>query len=245
MRIDMIAAVGVATALGLTLATGSAMAGDHGCRSSECYERVRQPDVYGHVDRPVVIQPGYSQVVHYPAAVHDRVRAVEVIPGSFDVQRTPAMYGSYTRTVMVAPSRTTHQHVPARYKVAQHEQIVRAAKVRWERQVDAHGRVTMCKVVVPAVTRTVARSVMVSPAHTVAHVAPARYTQVRQPMLVAPARTNYSYNPPVYSYVSEPMVIRPATREVINHPPVIGFQSHKVLVRRGGYGWAPVGHRHW
>ena len=188
MRKDMIAAVGMAAALGLSLASGPVLAGDRGCRSGECYEQVRQPDVYGHVERPVVIQPGYAEVNHYPPAIMNRVRAIEVVPGSFNVVRQPAMYGSYTRTEIVAPSRTMHSHVPASYKVVPQREVVRPAQVRWEYQRDAHGRLTKCKVVTPAITRTVMRSVMVSPARTVAHVSPARYRQVQVPMLVQPAR---------------------------------------------------------
>lgn len=47
MRIDLIAAIGLSAAVGLTIAATAAQAGDYDCRSAECYERVRQPDVYG------------------------------------------------------------------------------------------------------------------------------------------------------------------------------------------------------
>ena len=249
MRFDNGAGIGIVAALGVMLTSYAALAGDYGCRSAECYERVRQPDVYGTVTRPVVVHPGHTEVLYYPPAIVDRLQAVEVVPGSFNVQRQPAMYGSYTRTVMVSPARFVQHHAPSVRKVVHTREVVRPAQVRWEYQRDAHGRMTKCKVVTPAVTRTVARTVVVAPAHIVEHVIPARFAQVQQPMLVEPARTHYTYTPPVYQYVSEPMMIRPATREVINHPPVIGFEQRDVLLRRGGYAWAPVGHssgrRHW
>ena len=235
---------GVCAVLGVVASVTSAMAGDHGCRSAECYERVRRPDVYATVARPVVIAPGHVDVVRHPPVVIENVRRIETVPGQFHVQHSPAMYGSYTRTVMVSPARTVHQHVPAVRQIVHRHEIVRAASYRWERTVDAHGRVTMCKVGVPQVTRTVAREVVVAPAQTVALVVPAQYRQISQPMLVAPARRHFTYQPPAYAYVSEPMVVRPATQSVIHHPPVMGVQHQEVLVQRGGYGWAPVG-RHY
>lgn len=239
MRIDFSAAAGV-IAMGLALAAGPVQAGDWGCRTGECYERVRQPDVYGHVSRPVVITPGYTAVHHYPPAIMNRVRAIEAVPGSFSVRRQPALWGSYTRTLMVSPGRTVHTHVPATYRTVHALEVVRPARVRWEYQRDAHGRLVKCKVETPAVTRTVTRTVLASPAHSVARVIPARYAQVSVPMMVSPARTTFTYAPPAYQYVNEPMVVRPATRELVTHPPVIGFERHKVLVRRGGYAWAPI-----
>ncbi len=231
-------------ALGLMAPVAVAVASDHGCRSVECYRQVKRPDVYATVARPVVLEPGRTEVIRHAPVVMDRVRRIEAIPGRFNVQHVPAMYGSYTKTVMVSPARTIHEHVPAVRKVVHQHEVVRAASYRWERTVDAHGRVTKCKVMTPAVTRTVAREVVVAPAQTVARVIPAQYRQVSQPMLLAPARTVQSYQPPVYSYVSEPMMIRPATKQVIQYPPVIGMQHRHVLVQRGGYGWAPVGDHH-
>jgi hypothetical protein len=242
MRFSTSAVAGLA-ALGIAMSAGSALAGGYGCEAAECYEKVRRPDVYATVERPVVVRPGYGEVVHTPAAVLERVRRIEMVPGSFNVHREPAVYGSYTSTVMVAPSRTVHEHIPASYRTVQQTEVWRPASVRWERRVDRHGRETMCKVVVPAVTRTVARNVMVSPGQSFARVVPAQFAQVQRPMLVQPARTVQSYNPPVHAFVREPMVVRPAMREVIQHPPVIAYERQEILVRRGGTAWAPVGHR--
>ena len=235
--------------LGIALTTAAlafaapALAFDRDCRS-ECYEKVRQPDTYATVERPVVVRPGYSEVVHTPPVVLDRVARVEAVPGRWYAHSTPAVYGSMARTVMVAPARTVSEHVPAvRQRVLSHV-VVRPAKVGWQRSVDAFGRETMCKVEVPAQTRAVERDVVVAPARTVERVVPARYSTVAQPVLVQPARTHHVYQAPVYNYVSQPMVIRPATTEVIAHAPVVAVERERVLVGRGGYAWSRVG-GHW
>ena len=76
MRIDLVGAVGIAAAVGMILAANTSMAGDYGCRSGDCYTQVRQPDVYGVVERPVVIAPAHTTVIHTPAAILDRVQRV-------------------------------------------------------------------------------------------------------------------------------------------------------------------------
>lgn len=244
MRNDMIVIGALVAAIGLTPAIGTAQAGDRGCRTVACFERVRQPDLYKTVHRPVVVAPGYTEVVRNAPVVMDRVRRVEVVPGQFNVTHAPAVYGSYSRAVMVAPARHVQQHVPAAHQTVHSQVVVRRASFKWQRTVDAHGRITMCKVEVPAMTRTVARTVQVSPAMTVMRTIPARYTQVQAPVLLQPARTQYTYQPAMHAYVSEPMVIRPATQTVIQHPPVIAMQRHEVLARRGGHAWVPVSRHH-
>lgn len=223
---------------------GPALAGGHGCASRECFEKVRQPDTYATVERPVVVRPGYAEVVHTPPVVHERIRRIESVPGTWHSHREPAVYGSYTRTVMVRPARTVHDHIPAVTRMVAHTEVVRPARVTWQRQVDSHGRETMCKVVVPAQTRAVHRNVIVSGPRRISRTIPAEFRQVSQPMLIQPARNINVYQPPVHSYVREPMVIRPATATVVHHAPVVAVERHDVLVKRGGHAWVPM-NRHW
>ena len=160
MGSKLFGALAGAAALWLSGQMAPALAGDHGCQHVECYRQVRQPDVYASVARPVVVEPGYTEVVRHGPVIYNRSARVEAVPGRFHVQHVPAMYGSYTRTVMVSPARTIYEHQPAVRKVVHQKVIIRPASYRWENTVDRHGRVTRCKVVVPAVTRTVAREVV-------------------------------------------------------------------------------------
>ena len=209
----------------LVATAGVATVAGGGCNSTECYEKVRQPDTYATVERPVVVRPGHTEVIHHPAAVLDRVKKVEVVPGQWQKQHVPAVHGTMTKAVLVRPARVSYEHVPAvRQRIVQ-DVVVKPAHVRWERQRDAFGRERMCKVVVPAVTKSVERDVMVSPAQKIARTVPAEYRTVAQPVQLAPARTSYAYQPPVHQYVSQPMVVRPATQEVIHHPAVMGSSA--------------------
>jgi hypothetical protein len=215
--------------------------GQSGCSSAECYEKVRQPDVYGDVQRPVLIEPGHSEVAHRPAAIQLRAQRIEVIPGSWHAAHSPALYGSTQKHVMVRKAQVSTSHTPAVYKTV-HEQVMSGGHVRWERVRDAHGRERLCKVVVPGKMMSMARRVMVQPAHTSQTVVPAVYRTVTRPVLVQAAKKHHTYQYPVYQWVHNANVIRPATTETFRHAPVYGTESEKVMVKKGGYAWQPVRH---
>jgi hypothetical protein len=233
----------VASALPIASQSAAAFGG---CReNTECYQKVKTAPVYASVARPVILQPAYRQTVHTPAVHGIRTQRIEVQPGSWTAQHKPAQYGHYTKSVMVQPARVSHTVVPAQYTTVHEAVVVRSAGTRWERTVDRHGRETMCKVHVPSVTRSVARQVQVSPAHTVAHTVPAVYKTVTEPVLVSPAKTVHSYTPPMHDYVAHPVVLRPASTHVVTHPAVMGVSHSQVLVREGRTQWQPVSVRHW
>ena len=211
------------------------------CRSADCYEKVRQPDVYGRVQRPVMLEPGHTDVRHLPAAIQIRPQRIEVVPGMWHADRSPALYGHTQKHVMVKAAHVSRSHTPAVYKTV-HEPVMSGGSVRWERVRDAHGRERLCKVVVPGKMMSMARRVMVSPAHTSETVIPAVYRPVTRSVLVQPAHTHYTYQNPVHQFVDNANVIRPATVETTRHDPVWGTESHSVLVKKGGYAWQPARH---
>jgi hypothetical protein len=243
-RVGRQLAVGAAAAVvGTMMIAAPAGASDHnrgGCNSAECYEKVRQPDVYGAVHRPVVVAPAHTEVLHLPAAIQMRQQRIEVVPGRWHGTRTPALYGQYQKHVLAKPAKVSVNHTPAVYKTV-HEQVAGSPHVRWERRVDAHGRERMCKVVTPGRMMSMARRVMVSPAHTSETVIPASYRTVTRSVLVQKAKTHHTYQYPVHQWVTNANMIRPATQQVIHNPAVYGTEKQTVMVRRGGYAWRSVG----
>ena len=70
LRTLALAAVTVAV---LPWSNGAALAFDRGCgRAVECYDRVRVPDTYATVERPVIVRPGFREVVQMPPVVSVR-----------------------------------------------------------------------------------------------------------------------------------------------------------------------------
>jgi hypothetical protein len=239
------AVIAAATVIGMVAVATPAAAFDHnrgGCNSAECYEKVRQPDVYGSVHRPVVIAPAHTEVVHLPAAIQLRPQRVEVVPGRWHASHSPALYGHYQKHVLAKRAQVSVSHTPAVYKTV-HEQVVGSPHVRWERRVDAHGVERMCKVVTPGRMMSMARRVMVSPAHTSETVIPASYRTVTRSALVQKAKTHHTYQYPVHQWVTNTNMIRPATQQTIHNPAVWGTEKQTVMLRRGGHAWQPVGQR--
>ena len=58
---------------------------------------MRTPDVYQTVERPVVVHPGYREVVRVPAVVMNRTERVEVKPARIYEHVEPAVYGTILR----------------------------------------------------------------------------------------------------------------------------------------------------
>ncbi len=213
----------------------------HG-KALACYKKVHTPDVYRDVSRRVVIREGWQETRRIPAVYGTRHKRVQVRPGWWQTVRVPAVYGSRKRRVLVSPARTSWHTTPAVYRTVHQTRTVRPATTKWVTKRTGFLRrdSKLCKVVVPALTETVAREVMVSgPKRVPSHTA-AVYAWTSERIQLTPARTKRVYHPPVYKTVSERIVMTPARSHVVNHPARYGTRSESVLVRRGTTAWKRV-----
>lgn len=143
------------------------------CRG-ECYDKVRLPDVYRTVDRPVVLRPGFREVVETDPVVVMRAERVMVAPRRVDYVMTPPV----TRTVM-------------------QEIVVRRGGYRWKTTYGPYGE-RRCKVPVAAEVKVVPREVVVAPGRRVRVVSPPVYALRERAVAVRPAqRLVYDYPPVV------------------------------------------------
>lgn len=234
MRFGTVAVLIAAGAAGV--ASPAAAYGGCAGKVVECYEKVRNPDVYKTVAHPVVVKPGWKEVVETPAVVERRTDRVVATPGHWLAKHEPAVYGSYTERVLVSPAHVRFAVTPPTRRVIHSTVVVRPGRTHWVHKRGQYGQPVKCKVKSPPVRRTVARTI-VEPGVRIARHMPAVYQTVERPMLVQPARTRHFYQPPVYGFVDRQVVVQPASRHVIAHPPVMGVAHRDVLVHRGGYGW--------
>ncbi len=143
------------------------------CRG-ECYDKVRLPDVYRTVDRPVVVRPGFREVVETDPVVVMRAERVMVAPRRVDYVMTPPVM----RTVM-------------------QEIVVRRGGYRWKTTYGPYGE-RRCKVPVAAEVKVVPREVVVAPGRRVRVVSPPVYALRERAVAVRPAqRLVYDYPPVV------------------------------------------------
>ena len=110
LRTLALAAVTVAV---LPWSNGAALAFDRGCgRAVECYDRVRVPDTYATVERPVIVRPGFREVVQMPPVVSVRHERVVVAPARVHTVREPALYATAIQRVEVAPAQVHYAVAP-------------------------------------------------------------------------------------------------------------------------------------
>jgi hypothetical protein len=171
----------VAALVSLASAATPAMACRYG---SECYDKVRLPDVYRTVDRPVIVRPGYREVVETRPVVYVRPERVVVQPARVDYVMTPPV----TRTVF-------------------QEVVVRRGGYRWASTYGPYGE-RRCKVPVPAEVKVVPREVVVRPGRRVRMVTPPVYAYQNRAVAVRPAqRVVYDY-PPVVAHERARVLVR-------------------------------------
>jgi hypothetical protein len=139
----------------------------------DCYDKVRLPDVYRTVDRPVLVRPGYREVIETEPVVVVRPERVLIEPRRVGYEMTPPV----TRTVF-------------------QEIVVRPAGYRWETTYGPYGE-RRCKVPVPAEIKVVPREVLVEPSRRVRVDMPAVYGVRERVVAVRPARRVVLDYPPV------------------------------------------------
>lgn len=157
------------------------------CTYGECYDKVRTPDVYRTVDRPVVVRRGYREVVETEPVVVVRPERVMVQPSRVEYVRTPPV----TRTVF-------------------QEIVVRRGGYRWKTTYGPYGE-RRCKVRVPAEVKVVPREVVVAPGRRVRVRTPAVYAYQNRAIAVRPAKRFVRDVPPVVEYESSRVLVRRGT----------------------------------
>jgi hypothetical protein len=153
-------------------------------RGAECYDRVRLPDVYRTVERPVVVRAGYREQWETEPVVVVRPERVMVAPGRVEYAMTPPV----TRTVL-------------------QEIVVRRGGYRWETTWGPHGE-RRCKVPVPPEVKLVPREVLVRPGRRVRVVTPPVYAVRNRALAVRHAQRYVVDHPPVVAYRRERVLVR-------------------------------------
>ena len=171
--------IAVAATLSAAVSPASAC---HG--RAECYDKVRFPDVYRTVERPVVVERGYREVYETRPAVLVRPERVMLSPPRVEYAMTPPV----TRTVL-------------------QEVVVRRAGYRWERTYGPYGE-RRCKVPVPAEVKVVPREILVRPGRRVRMVTPAVYGYQNRAVAVRPAQRYVVDHPPVVAYERTRVLVR-------------------------------------
>lgn len=175
--------IAVAATLSAAVSIASPASACHG--RAECYDKVRFPDVYRTVERPVVVERGYREVYETRPSVVVRPERVMLSPPRVEYAMTPPV----TRTVL-------------------QEVVVRRAGYRWETTYGPYGEERRCKVPVPAEVKVVPREILVRPGRRVRMVTPAVYGYQNRAVAVRPAQRYVVDHPPVVAYERTRVLVR-------------------------------------
>lgn len=179
MSLPRSSALTAALFLALAWSSPSAFA----CRGA-CYDKVRLPDVYRTVERPVVVRPGYREIVETEPVVVMR-----------------------TERVLVAPRRVGYVVTPPVTRTVLQEVVVRRAGWRWETTYGPYGE-RRCKVPVPAEIKVVPREVVVAPGRRVRVASPPVYAVRQRAVAVRPAMRLVYERPPVIARERTRVLVR-------------------------------------
>ncbi|MEI9417245.1 hypothetical protein [Mesorhizobium sp. Cs1321R2N1] len=163
-------------------------------------------------------------------------RAVEC----YEPVRTPAVYDTVYEDIMVSPpGQQIVDYDPPIYGTRERVVMTVPAQVQYE--------------VVPAITRTIYRTVRVdgggySWEWRVIHGRrvlckvwhKARYERVAETVVIQPERTRRVVIPAQYDSIAEEVLVRPEQRRVIDIPAAYQTVLRRVLVREGSSGWRRV-----
>lgn len=162
-------------------------------------------------------------------------RAVEC----YEPVRTPDVYDTVYEDVLVSPPGQQVDYVPAIYGTRERVVMTVPAQVTYE--------------VVPAVTRTIYRTVQVDDGGyswewRVIHGRRvlcktwhrARYGRVAETVVIQPERTRRVVTPAQYDRIAEEVLVQPEQRRVIDVPAAYRTVARRVLVREGSSGWRRV-----
>lgn len=240
-------AVGKAVATGAALAallglSGPSTAGGYSCRGQAvaCYEKVRLPDIYKTVERPVVLRPATERMEHVPPVIGRRLEREVIAHGRVYALPLAPVYSAVVRRELVQPGSVAYRMTPPVVRTVHEDVVVRPGRTRWVHQRDRHGREIKCLEKSAPLTRTVARQVIVDPGRRVPVFTPPVYADVPRTVLVRPAGVRHVYEPPVTRVVERMVVLRPAQARVWVEPPIYGVARHTVKVRSGGVAWRQI-----
>jgi hypothetical protein len=187
---------------------------------------VKVPATYKTVTERIMVAP--AKKVWKETKCNDKDCAVEEMMCLVDI---PAQYKTVTKQVLVTPETTKSVTIPAVYKTVQTNELASAASTKtveipatyktiektekisdakyvWsdsliEKPGMSRTSSVICKVSVPAVTKTITKQVVATPASTKTVTIPATYKTVKVTKLVTPERTKKTVIPATYKTVSK------------------------------------------
>ncbi len=226
--------------------------------AGQCFARVLVPEVTEIVTEQVEVTPESSRQILVPATYETRNIRVMIKEASTQMRAVPAIYETQTEQVQIKPESVELITIPATYETYTETIEIAPAKAVWKSGDGLYGRTSppgatlinasadtatgevLCRVMIPAETRTVRRSRMVTPPRVEERVIPAEYRTVSRQVISVPARVEEVEIPAEYIDVPVSALVTPATTQVEIIPATYRTIEKRVVTTKGGLEWAEV-----
>ena len=192
----------------------------------KCYAKCVIPAEYETYTEQVLSKEASTRLEVVPAAFETTTEQVLVQEASIRFEVIPAVYETVTEQVLVKPASSRLEVVPATYETVTETHVVSPATTRWEKRegdvaclsANPEDCRVWCLVDVPAVTRSVTKRVLNTPATTREISVPAEYRTVTKRVVKTPATTREVEVPAEYASISKTVLATPASTRTIEIP---------------------------
>ena len=195
-------------------------------KAGECYARVMVPAQYKTITKKVLVSEGTQKSEITPATYKTEDQKVLIKEETYKCKVVPATYKTVKEKVLVSPEKTKLVSVPAKYKKVKQKILVKKAYSTWkkgrgeiEKTSNGTGEI-MCLIKVPAVYKTVTKTVLDTPATTKKVTTPAVYKTINKKVVDVPAKSVRTKIPAVYKTVKVEKLVKASTSKVVKTKPV-------------------------
>ena len=192
----------------------------------KCYAKCVVPAEYETYTERVLAKEAASRLETIPAQYETVSEQVLVREASTRLEVVPAVYETVEERMLVKPEGTRLEAVPAVYDTVTETVEVSPATTKWEKREGDESCLSAnpedcrvwCLVDVPAVTRTVSKRVLKTPATTRTVSIPAEYKTVKRRRVKTPATTREITIPAEYDTITKTVLKAPAATRTIDIP---------------------------
>jgi hypothetical protein len=217
-------------------------------RPGQCFARVVVPATYSETPVEIVTGDAYERVDADPAVFQSRVEAVETSPEHKRYVVTEPTFREEAHTIVTRPAYERLVARPVALGTRAETVVIREPRLVWRRGTDLSGVRRLdpttgevyCLVEEQAVTRQVARRVVVEPGRVHRETVPQETRTIRRKVLVTPASVREELVRATTTPVTIHELVRPAAERRTHVPETRGTINRQVLATPERHEWVEV-----
>ncbi len=226
--------------------------------AGKCFARVLTPAITQTVTEEILDEAASFRIEVEPAVYETSTVKVQVREEALRFRTIPAVFKTVEERVMIAPERTETIVVPAQFETYTETVVIEPERVTWKAGEGLYGRSAvlgrnavapgnevhtgelLCRVIIPAKTRTITRSRMIAPPRTEERVIPPQYKTVSRQVIAEPAQVIEEIIPASFEERTVRTMVQPVRERRIEIPAVYRTVERQVVTGGNDLTWAEV-----